>query len=82
MTRHDDGLLAAECRRMADMLPGAPNVAALLRRAADGLETVQVEAEQVVHRAMFDRGAESMRKKLHELVGCVPIRLSEMEGRP
>ena len=74
--------LAEECLRMADMLPGAPGVAELLRRAAAGLESVQVEADTTVNRAMFDRGADAMRKHLHEVVGRVPIRLSELEGRP
>lgn len=80
--------LAEECRRMVELLPGIPSVADLLRRAAGGLESVQVEADEVVNRAFFDRGADAMQEAIRQrLVTLWEIRqrfvpLCDLEGRP
>lgn len=70
--------LADECRRMADLLPGAPGVADLLRRAATGLESVQVQADALVHRTLFDRGALAMQRAVQGM----RVDLTKLEGRP
>lgn len=68
--------LAEECRRMADLLPGVPGVADLLRRAAAEIEAPTFQADR--QRAWFDMGAAAMA----QAVILAAEQRDNLEGRP
>lgn len=71
--------LIAECRRMAELLPGAPAIADLLRRAAAELEAPRKPSAEAL-RANFDAGAYAMAKAAAAQV--MATKFETLEGRP